>query len=338
MIRRILAAVITLALAALLLVACWPQLLGLERVFAVAQLVSLRGLAALLAVLVGVLLTVLALLSRPGRRFLAGLAVLLLAFAAVSTAVLAVRGFGDGALPTKAPADLVVLGWNTLGDAPGPQAIAELALSLDADVVALPETSPDAAGAVATIMAEAGHPVQQLGVQFDQISKARSTMLLISQELGEYAIDDTVGNTRTLPSVVAVPVDGSGPTIIAAHPVAPVPGEMAGWRASLDWLADRCSDPGSDVIAAGDFNSTLDHWASFGSDAGLAACRDAARATGNAAVGTWPTRMPPLLGTPIDHVIATDAWQVVGFRVIESVDGGGSDHRPVVAQLRPADG
>jgi endonuclease/exonuclease/phosphatase (EEP) superfamily protein YafD len=59
---------------------------------------------------------------------------------------------------------------------------------------------------------------------------------------------------------------------------------------------------------------------------------------GTAAVGTWPTLLPPLLGAPIDPVLATPAWQPIGFRVIESADGAGSDHRPVVAQLRPADG
>lgn len=336
MIRRILAAVVTLALAALLLIACWPQLLGLERAIGVAQLVSLRGLAALVTLLVAVLLTLIALLSPLGRRFFAGLAVILVAFSVISTGVLAVRGFGDTAFQTLAAGDVVVVGWNTLGDAPGAEVIAALALEQEADVVSLPETSEEAADAVAGIMAASGRPMQVLGVQFDRISKARSTMVLISDDLGEYAIDETVGNTITLPSVVAVPTDGTGPTIIAAHPVAPVPGEMSGWRAGLDWLAERCDDPASDVIVAGDLNSTLDHWASLGSDTGLNACHDAARATGNAAVGTWPTRMPALLGAPIDHVLATDAWQVVGFRVIESVDGSGSDHRPVVAQLRPA--
>lgn len=337
MIRRLLAAVVTLALAALLLVACWPQLLGLERVIGVAQLVSLRGLAAFITLLVAVLLTLIALLTPQGRRFFAGLAVILLAFSVISTGVLAVRGFGDTAFQTLAPGDIVVLGWNTLGDAPGTEAIAALALEQEADVVALPETSEEAADAIAALLAASGRPMQVLGVQFDAISKARSTRVLISDDLGEYTIDETVGNTPTLPSVVAVPVDGDGPTIIAAHPVAPVPGEMSGWRAGLDWLAERCNDPASDVIVAGDLNSTLDHWASLGSDIGLNACRDAARATGNAAVGTWPTRMPALLGAPIDHVLATAAWQVVGFRVIESLDGSGSDHRPVVAQLRRAD-
>lgn len=338
MIRRILAAVVTLALAGLLLVACWPQLFGLERVIGVAQLVSIRGLAAFVALMLAVLLTLIALMATRSRRFFAGLGVLLFAFAAITTGVLAVRGFGNGAFQTTASGDVVVLSWNTLGDAPGSETIAKLALEVEADVVVLPETSPDAADAIAGLMAAGGRPVQQLGVQFDNISKARSTMVLISDALGDYRVDDTVGNTPTLPSVVAVPVDDDGPTIIAAHPVAPVPGEMNGWRGGLDWLAERCADADANLILAGDLNSTLDHWASLGSDVGLNQCRDAARATGNAAVGTWPTRMPGLFGAPIDHVLATDAWEVVGFRVIESHDGSGSDHRPIVAQLRPTSG
>jgi hypothetical protein len=34
--------------------------------------------------------------------------------------------------------------------------------------------------------------------------------------------------------------------------------------------------------------------------------------------------------------MATPNWQFTGMRVIESRDDQGSDHRPVLAQLRPA--
>src|SRR5690606_34534697 len=118
----------------------------------------------------------------------------------------------------------------------------------------------------------------------------------------------------------------------------PVPGEMAGWRQGLQWLAARCA--GENVILAGDLNSTLDHYPGLdeasNSSGGLGGCRDGARLTGNAAVGTSPAVPPTLLGAPIDHVMATPNWDFVGFEVIDSLDGAGSDHRPVVAQLRPA--
>ena len=283
MVRRILAAATTLALAALLLVACWPQLLGLEQTLGVVQLVAVRGIAALVAILLAVLLTLIALLSGAARRFFAGLAVLLLAFSILTAGVLSIRGFSGGAFQTIAEGDLVVLSWNTLGDSPGAERIATLALGQEADVVALPETSRAAGEAVQALLAAGGRPMQLLDLRYDTVSKARSTVLLVSTELGEYRLDEE-----------------------------------------------------SDVVVAGDLNSTLDHWSRFGSDVGLASCHDAARAVGAAALGTWPTRMPSVLGSPIDHVLATDAWEVVGFRVIDAEDGSGSDHRPVVAQLRPA--
>ncbi len=199
----------------------------------------------------------------------------------------------------------------------------------------LPETSAETAGIVAAILTGDGRPMQTLHLSLDEISKARTTSVLISAELGEYRRDDSAGTTDTLPSLLAVPVDGTGPRIVAAHPVAPIPGEMAAWRQGLQWLADRCA--GQNVILAGDLNSTLDHYTGLGSDGGeLGRCHDAARATGDAAVGTWPTIIPQLVGAPIDHVMATSDWEIVGFRVIGAHDGSGSDHRPVVAQLRPA--
>jgi endonuclease/exonuclease/phosphatase (EEP) superfamily protein YafD len=61
-----------------------------------------------------------------------------------------------------------------------------------------------------------------------------------------------------------------------------------------------------------------------------------AAATGNAAVGTWPTSVPALVGAPIDHVLATPNWTPTGFRVLAGEDAAGSDHRPVLARLAPA--
>ncbi|MDQ2688715.1 MAG: endonuclease/exonuclease/phosphatase family protein, partial [Chloroflexota bacterium] len=261
----------------------------------------------------------------------------LLVFSAVTVAVLATRGFGDPAMQAKAPADVVVLSWNTLGDAPGAEAIAALALEVEADIVVLPETSAETAEIAAAIISATGRTMQPLHLSLDEISKARTTAVLISTALGAYAVDTSAGSTPVLPSLIARPVDGTGPAIVAAHPVAPVAGEMESWRAGLDWLAEACR--GDDVILAGDLNSTLDHVTALGADGGdLGRCHDAARTTGNGAVGTWPTSFPPLLGAPIDHVMATDGWQIIGFRVVGSRDGDGSDHRPVVAQLRPAAG
>jgi endonuclease/exonuclease/phosphatase (EEP) superfamily protein YafD len=339
MFRRVLSAAVIVALGAALLVAAWPQLLGIQREAGVVQVTTMRGMLAGVALLCAMLFTLIALLGVGVRRFAGAVALLLLLFAGIQFAVLTTRGAGDLAFETKAPGDLTVLAWNTLGDRPGVDVTVDLIVAEDADIVVLPETSEEFARAVQSELGSAGIGMQLIPLSYDVISKARSTMVLISAELGEYARDDSRGGTDTLPSVHAVPLDGTGPTIVGAHPVAPVPGEMAAWRQGLDWLAARCA--GENVIVAGDLNSTLDHYTGLdpASDdsGGLGGCRDGARVTGNAAVGSWPTSIPPLLGAPIDHVMATPNWDFVGFRVIASHDGFGSDHRPVVAQLRPAD-
>lgn len=341
MFRRALSALVLVVLGAALLLAAWPQLLGLQRLPGVVQVTTMRGLLAAIALLVVVLALLIALTSRYWRGFAGGVALLVLVFAGIQFAVLSTRGADEQPFPAKDAGDVTVLSWNTLGDTPPLETVVALVTGEDADIVVLPETSAEYATAVQDAVLAAGGPEFQLiGLSYDQISKARSTMVLIDGELGAYERDDSRGGTDTLPSVVAVPVDGTGPTIVGAHPVSPVPGEMSGWTQGLSWLAARCA--GDDVILAGDLNSTLDHYTGLdaASDAGggLGGCRDAARVTGTAAIGTWPAVLPTLLGAPIDHVMATSNWEVLGFRVITSADGAGSDHRPVVALLGPAAG
>jgi len=335
MFQRFLAAIFIVAFAAALVVLAWPQLFSLEQTAGIAQVVSLRALAAGVAFIAVIVLTLISLLSTALHRFAASLAVVALAFIAVNLVVLATRGFGSPAFETKAEDDVTVLSWNTLGDAPGADTIADLAVQSSADVVVLPETTRELGFSIAQLMSDAGYPMWVHTLAYDEVSKSRSTTILISVDLGEYDVDESSRTTSTLPSLIATPQEGSGPTFIAVHAVAPVSGEMANWRSDLEWLASQCR--GSNVIMAGDFNSTLDHYATLtdGPDFALGSCVDAADATDNAAIGTWPTQLPSLLGAPIDHVMSTSDWRVTGMRVVESHDGHGSDHRPVIATLSP---
>lgn len=335
MFRRILAASLLVVAGAGALIAAWPQLFGLHRMLGVAQLVSLRGLAVVVAACAVVVLLLVALVSARARRFTAGLALVFVAFILINAAVLGSRGFGDASFQVKGEHDLRVLTWNTLGDLPPYETVAGLAAELEADIVVLPETTAEYAIQVAGAMAARGFPVQPHTIAYDQVSKARSTSLLVALRLGEYLIDRDVRVTGTLPSIVGVPGDGRGPTIVAVHAVAPLPSLMDAWRADLDALAALCDAP--NVIMAGDFNATLDHFSGLetASGAHLGQCVDAAAATGNGAAGTWPTLLPAPLGAPIDHILATPGWEVTGARVILTHDHEGSDHRPVLAQLRP---
>lgn len=336
MFARLLAFLFVIVVAVALAILAWPQVFGLATAPIVAQAVSLRGLGVAVAIVLVLAMTLIALVATPTRRFAASIAILLLAFCAVNTVVLATRGFGNLGFESATDSSVTVLAWNTLGDAPGPDVIAELAIDTGAEVIALSETTFDTGKAVADLLAASGAPMSVFTVPYDQISKSRSTTLPISESLGAYSVDVSERTTSVLPSVVATPVDGQGPTIVAVHTVAPLPGEMANWRADLQWLVGACS--GENVILAGDFNSTIDHYGGLATADGatIGNCFDSALATDNGAVGTWPTRLPAILGAPIDRVMVTANWRTSGMRVIESHDGYGSDHRPVLAQLTPA--
>ena len=336
MVRRFLAAVIVVGVAAALLVIAWPNLFGLAEAPVVAQLVSVRALTSVIAVAAAVTLGLVALLWAGARRFFAALALLAMLFALVNGAVLSTRGFGDESFPTRAPAELSVLTWNTLGDAPGAERIAELVIAEQADIVVLPETSQETAVAIAELTRAAGRPMWVYSIAFDYVAKARSTSVLVSVDLGQHEVDDTVGNTQVLPSIVLRPLAPGGLTIVGVHPVAPLPGELDNWRADLRWVDGICT--GERVVMAGDVNATADHFRVVDPAAGVTGlgfgeCRNAGLLTGNGAVGTWPTRLPPLLGAPIDHVFVSSDIAVTGMRVLTEYDGAGSDHRPVVARI-----
>lgn len=330
--KTVLAIVLAAPVALCLAIAAWPQGLGLEQAPIVAQVVAARvGVIGIALVLT--LLALLLSLWRAARRFALLLVALLLAFSLVSGGIHLSRASAD-AVVTEAAGDVTVLTWNTLGDAPGVDELVALIQETDADIVALPETTGVFATDAAVQLREAGRPFWVHYTRFSPDYRALSTALMISADLGTYTTDSEAGQTRTLPTIVARPDDGSGPVIVATHPVAPVPQQMRNWRSDLDYLAELCTIEES-VLMAGDFNSTIDHWASLGVNGGdLGACRDAAIAAGAGTAGTWPTDLPAWAGAQIDHVVATADWQVVDARVITDRDGAGSDHRPVVAVLR----
>lgn len=331
----IVGALLAIVVAAACLALVWPQALGLQRELPFTQLVSFRlvgaiGLAGALLVVAFALLV-----SRRLRALLAASATVLLVATLAAAGIVLVRGTTAAVPATGAPEAVRVLAWNTLGNEPGSPTIAQLALDYDADVLMLPETTLDMGLEIAGLLGEQGRPMWVLSSTPAPGYRAAETTLLVSAELGEYEVVDDYGDTSVLASVVADPVDGTGPRLIAAHPVAPVPEHMANWRADLEWLAGLCT---GDAIVAGDFNATLDHLAGLeapGADgAVLGECRDAALDAGAASLGTWTSGKPPLLVPAIDHVMHAGDWEVTGFEVITREDRSGSDHRPVFAELR----
>lgn len=341
---RLFGTLVSLLFAMGLAVLTWPQFIRVETTWPVTQIVAMRGL--LVAGLIAVAFLMLMLLFSTRLRPWAGsMLVIALLGALANGGILGFRGLDNGELPAPTPQSIRVMSWNTLGSAVTAEQIANIAVRYGADIIALPETTESAGEAIALQLREVGLPMWVHHVQFNpEVNDgpdAWSTTLLISPDLGEYSVieDSASGrsNTSVLPSVIAMPIDGSGPTVVAVHAMAPRQTAMQEWRDDLRWMADQCP-PDTNVIMLGDFNATLDHMYNFGVDGGtLGACTDAAAATGAGGIGTWPTNLPALLGSPIDHVMVSDHWQATGAEVLEFTGTvHGSDHRPIIVQLEPA--
>ncbi|MEU1970167.1 endonuclease/exonuclease/phosphatase family protein [Microbacterium sp. NPDC019599] len=338
---RLLGILVTVLSAVAAAVLTWPSFFRVEGVFPIAQMIAFRtlllaGFGAAAAVLL------LVSLIRPLRPVALALAVVAIAATAANAVVVVSRGLGTESLPQKSEDSIRVMTWNTAGEATSANSVAQIAVAMDADIVTLPETTIETGEQVAIAMRELGHPMWAHHSEFGEDGwDARSTTILISPDLGDYAVVESsvegTTNTSTVPSAVAMPVDGEGPIVVAAHAVAPRRTAMEHWRSDLRWLADQCGS--ENVIMAGDFNATIDHMGRLGIDGGtLGNCHDAASETGNGSVGTWSTDMPGLLGAPIDHVMASEHWVATGSIVLRSLDGSGSDHRPLIVQLEPASG
>jgi len=118
--------------------------------------------------------------------------------------------------------------------------------------------------------------------------------------------------------------------VYAVHATSPVGGELTErWRAQLDTLREEVRAAELPVIMAGDFNATRDHRPLRRlTSAGV---RDAHDVVDAGWTPTWNADsfgVPPLLR--IDHVLASPAFAVTGYRV---GDDFGSDHLPVITDL-----
>jgi len=337
---RLLGILGTVMFAIAVAVLTWPSFFRLERTFPIAQIVSFRGLLAIAFAALAIVALLFA-IARPMRALALTVALIAVVSVVANVAVVAARGVGTDTLPAKTEDSIRVMTWNTAGSATAPDTVAQIAVAMDADIVTLPETTIETGEKVALAMRDLGHPMWAHYTDYPSTQwDAGSTTLLISPELGDYAVIesslDGSSNTSTVPSAVAMPTTGDGPIVVAAHAVAPRQSYMEYWRDDLQWLADQCVD--DNVIMAGDFNATIDHMSNLGVDGGtLGRCRDGAVETGNGGVGTWTTEIPALVGAPIDHVMASSHWKPTGSLVLRSMDSSGSDHRPLIVQFEPVD-
>jgi endonuclease/exonuclease/phosphatase (EEP) superfamily protein YafD len=297
-----------------------PSLLGLSTYQPIAHLVAMRGWLALggfllAAVLLGCALLVRHRAEHRPTRLAVGFLVLAL-FASVNVGLLWSRGVSaPESLPDdKRPGDVDVLVFNTFNAVDGPAAIADLVERDQPDVVVLSETLR--------------HDAQLIGggrfEVFMGLGNPRGsapTALLVATSMGGYQRID--GPDTEYGIVGAAPLDGDGPVLYAVHIVSPISDRMQLWRDELDLVMGICDDTAG-IIMAGDFNATVDH-----APLRSTSCVDGS--VGSGGVGTWPAGLPPLLGSPIDHVFADPAtWTPVASAVLALP---ASDHRAVLVRL-----
>lgn len=273
--------------------------------------------------------------SASSLRPTVALLIVCLLFSAANLGVMFTRGLDPAArvdwpeLAQQREGDdeITVVSLNTLWDRVPVAELVGYITSSQADVVALPEAEPAYATELSQALEQAGQPGWQVFATHSPWPNA----MLVSSEMGRYeAREGSRGVVR------AEPADGNGPVLLTVHAAPPPPVwpsrtkqerfylHMWWERTVTNISAEVRAEPW--VIAAGDFNSTLDHEAlNFG---------DHLHATdGAAGWGTWPRRVWSIWGAPIDHVVVDRThWQVSGRWV---VDARRSDHRAVVVRLRP---
>lgn len=320
--RRLALSLLTVVIVA---VGMLPDLSGLDARAPFAQLVAFRPvlLAALLAVGVGA--AVAAVVRRRGWTLAAGL----LAVGAVTSLLVVPRGLAGPDVPEpdapQRPA-LTVLAFNTYDGKADVAALADLIRATRPDVVALPESGRRYGDRLLPLLPDYRFFTSLEGGDGAHAHDVEGVSALARDDVGD--VTATVDRSTPFPSVV-LQGGGLGRTrVVAFHAVAPKPGDVREWRHDLGTLAQYCQDrDAGPVIIAGDFNATLDH--SLFRSATLG-CDDAAARTGNGLTGTWPTRLPRVLGTQIDHVLVTGGVSVETFSIH---DLPGSDHRALVSRL-----
>jgi endonuclease/exonuclease/phosphatase (EEP) superfamily protein YafD len=264
--------------------------------------------------------------SKRCRPVAAPLALVMLVLTLASGTVIISRGSANPEPAPSAPGQLRILSWNTNGGLVSPSVIAALTAQTRADVVVLPDA--DIAWMADTYRG-AFHAVNRpMRLYADPGATAQLAVFIASSYASHYgsvAVGPDPDKTIRITSNSSVL-----PTIVAVHTAQPTLHNTALWNSDLNWVGDQCRS--GQVIAAGDFNATVD---AFGASS-LGNCLDTATALGSASVGTWPTMAPTWLGMPLDHVLATPGWYARTTTILTDQDGSGARHRPIFTVLTRA--
>lgn len=201
----------------------------------------------------------------------------------------------------------------------------EVALKNDADVVVLQEFTPEWANESKVL--EEKYPYMELCPR-----PSGSGMALFSQ----YPISSRevlqLDETTHIGIIAKLDVHGKAVTVLAIHPTVPLTKfKFVNRNRQFEASAKLLKQIEGPKLLVGDLNCTMwsPYFVRLAKDSGL---RDARLGFGLQA--SWPQPLPAIMRLPIDHCLVSEEISVEKISIGETT---GSDHRPLVVELRVSD-
>jgi endonuclease/exonuclease/phosphatase (EEP) superfamily protein YafD len=217
--------------------------------------------------------------------------------------------------PHAGPPTLTLVSANVHLDNPSSAPLASWLAQVQPDVVVLQEVTPSYAHALASFST---YPFRKLAPQDGPFGLA----LLSRYPVTEVRVTQDEAGVQTL--TASLTLAGRQISLVLLHPMPPI---SAAFRAARDQQlmaqAHAARAHGLPTIVAGDLNTTP--WSAVMTQ-GIAARLK--RTTSLAP--TWPRLGAGLMGIPIDQVLVSPHWGVIGHDVGPDI---GSDHLPVIVRL-----
>ena len=227
---------------------------------------------------------------------------------------------GSGPEPAGGEPTVSIVAANLLYRNDQIDAAADMLHTIDADVLALSEVTPDIAAALQR------HPLaDQYPFRVDASAPLASGLMIWSRlPLGP--VGEQPDFRRAIDTTVLT--DAGAIRLLLVHPPPPV-FDRAQWTAELDSIAGVVDETLFPTVVLGDFNASYFH-PSYRRMLGDADLHDVLVDQGRAFTPTWPTdsRLPPF--APLDHVLLDPSLSTLAVTVSEVP---GSDHRAVIATV-----
>ena len=171
------------------------------------------------------------------------------------------------------------------------------------------------------------------GYELYDATQGKFGILLLSSGQIE-SVEVETFTERWSPSLVArLDVDGRPAVLIATHPPAPLDSKT--WESRNEHLEDIASYVGGltdPVLVAGDLNITMwsPHFDELLEKSDLFETRDGYGVQPTFPASRWGLDLPWPLRVPLDHVLASEEWTVLGCKTGPNV---GSDHLPLIVDV-----